>query len=53
MAGDARDFNETRTVIKIFFSERQGAEQNSRHSDRKIRETTTIVRHRQQLGGPV
>jgi hypothetical protein len=36
---DARDFNniETRAVIKIFFcSARQGAEGNSRHSDRNI-----------------
>jgi hypothetical protein len=38
MSGDARDFNniETRAVI-IFFSARQGAEGNSRHSDRNIR----------------
>ena len=36
---DARDFNniETRAVIKFFFfSTRQGAEGNSRHSDRNI-----------------
>ena len=35
---DARDFNniETRAVIKIFFSARQGAEGNSRHSDGNI-----------------
>jgi len=34
---DARDFNiETRAVIKFFFSARQGAEGNSRHSDRGI-----------------
>jgi len=35
---DARDFNniETRAVIKFFFSARQGAEGNSRHSDRNI-----------------
>jgi hypothetical protein len=32
---------------------RQGAEGNSRHSDRNIRETGTIVCHRQKLGGPV
>jgi hypothetical protein len=34
---DARDFNdiETRAVIKFFFPARQGAEGNSRHSDRK------------------
>jgi len=36
---DARDINniETRAVIKVFFSARQGAEGNSRHSDRNIR----------------
>ena len=35
---DARDFNniETRAVTKFFFSVRQGAEGNSRHSDRNI-----------------
>jgi len=36
---DARDFNniETRAVIKFFFSPaRQGAEGNSRHSERNI-----------------
>ena len=35
---DARDFNniETRAVIKFFFSAREGAEGNSRHSDRNI-----------------
>ena len=35
---DARDFNntETRAVIKLFFPTRQGAEGNSRHSDRNI-----------------
>ena len=42
MSGDARDFNniETRAVIKIFFfffRARQGAEGNSRHSDRNIK----------------
>jgi len=33
---DARDFNniETRALIKLFFPARQGAEGNSRHSDR-------------------
>ena len=56
MFGDARDFNnvETRTVIKLFFSPaRQSAEGNSRHSDINIRETCTIVCHRQKMGGPV
>ena len=39
MSGDARNFNniEARAVIK-FFPIRQGAEGNSRHSDRHIRE---------------
>ena len=39
LSGDASDFNnmETRTVIKFFFSARQGAEGNSHHSDRNIR----------------
>jgi len=56
MSGDARDFNnmETRAVIKFFlFPARQGAEGNSRHSDRNIRETCTIICHRQKLGGSV
>jgi len=54
MSGDVRDFNniETRAVIK-FFPARQGAEGNSRHSDRNIRGTYTIVCHRQKLDGPV
>ena len=40
MSGDALDFNniETRAVIKFFFPVRQGAEGNSRHSDRNIKE---------------
>ena len=37
----------------FFFPARQGAEGNSRHSDRNIRGTCTIVCHRQKLGGPV
>ena len=55
MSGDARDFNniETRAVIKVYFSARQGAEGNSRHSDRNITGTCTIVCHRQKLYGPV
>ena len=38
MSGDARDFIdiETRAVIKLVFPTRQGAEGNSRHSDRNI-----------------
>ena len=49
MSGDARDFNnmDTRAVMKFFFPARQGAEGNSRHSDRNIRATCTIVCHRQ------
>ena len=40
MSGDARDFNniDTPTVIKYFFPARQGAEGNSHHSERNIRE---------------
>ena len=55
MAGDERDFNniETRTVIKFFFSSRQGSEGNIRHSDRNIKRTCAIVCHRQKLGGQV
>ena len=55
MSGDARDFNniETRAIISFFFPVRQGAEGNSRHSDRNIRGTCTIVCHRQKLGGSV
>ena len=55
VSGDERDFNniETRAVIRFFFSARQGAKGNSRHSDRNIREICTIVRHRQKLGGSV
>jgi len=55
MSGDACDFNniETRADIKFFFSWRQGAEGNSRHSDRNIRGTITIVCHRQKLGALV
>jgi len=55
MTGDAGNFKnmETRPVIKIFFPARQSAEGNSRHSDRNIRGTCTIVCHRQKLGGRV
>ena len=56
MSGDARDFNniETRAVIKFFFfPAREDAVGNSRHSERNIRGTCTIVCHRQKLGGPV
>jgi len=54
MSGDTHDFNniEMRAVIK-FFPARQGVEGNSRHSDRNIRGTRTIVCHHQKLGGPV
>ena len=38
---------------RFFFPARQGTEGNSRHSDRNIRGTCTIVCHRQKLGGPV
>ena len=54
MSGDARDFNsiETRAVIKFFFA-RQGAEGNSRHSNRNNKGTCTIVCHYKKLDGPV
>ena len=52
---DARDINNivTGAVVRFFPPARQGAEGNSRHSDRNIRGTCTIVCHRQKLGGPV
>jgi len=55
LSGNARCFNKmgTRAVIKFFFPVRQGMEVNSRHFDRNIRGTCTIVGHRQKLGGPV
>jgi len=55
MSGDVHDFNniEMRAIIKFFFTARQGAEGNSRHSDRNIRVTCTIVCHCQKLGVPV
>ena len=37
----------------FFFPAGQGAEGNSRHSERNNRGTCTIVYHRQKLGGPV
>jgi len=42
---DARDFNnmETRAVIEFFFSARQGAERNSRHSGRNISSFPLLV----------
>ena len=54
MSGDARDFNniEKRAVNKLF-SYKEGAERNSRHSDRNISGTCTIVCRRQKLGGPI
>ena len=39
-----------RELSSSFFPARQGAEGNSRHSDRNIRGTCTIVCHRQKLG---
>ena len=55
MSGDARNFIsiEKRAVFRFFFPARQGAQGNSRHSERNIRGTYTIVFHRQKLGGPV
>jgi len=45
MSRDVRDFNnmEKRAVIKFIFFARQGAEGNSRHSERNIRGTCTII----------
>jgi len=55
MSGDGRDFDntETRSVINFSFPARQGAEGNSRHSNRNVRGTCTIVCHRQKLDGTV
>jgi len=56
MSGDMRNFNniETQAVIKFFFFPvRQGAKGNTRHSDKNIRGTCTIVCHFQKRGGPV
>jgi len=53
-SGDVHDFNNIETrAVKFFFPARQGAEQNSRHSERNVRGTCTIVCHGQKLGGPV
>jgi len=54
MVCDARHFNnmETRAVI-FFFPARQGAEGNSRHSDRNIKGTCVIVCHGQKLSSQV
>ena len=41
------------TNCHLVFLVRQGAEGNSRHSERNIRGTCTIVCHRQKLCGPV
>jgi len=38
---------------QVFFPARQSAEENSRHSDRNIRGSCTIVRHRLKMGCPV
>jgi len=53
MSGDARDFNNIETRAVKFFFFLQGAEENSRHSDRNIMGTFIIVCHCQKLGGPV
>ena len=51
MLGDASDFNNNETrAVKFFFSARQGAEGNSRHSDRNITGSCTIVYHRKENG---
>ena len=54
ISGDARDFNNMETrAVNFFFFARQGAEGNSRHSERNVRGTCTIVCHLQKLGGSV
>jgi len=59
MSDNACNFNnmEMGAVIKVFFffppPARQGSKGNSRHSDRNIRGTCTIVCHHQKQGGPV
>jgi hypothetical protein len=55
MSGNERDLIniETKAVIKFIFPARQGADGNSRHSDRNIKGTRTIVRDRRKLDGPV
>jgi len=50
MSGDARDFNNMKTRAVIKSPCKQSAEGNSRHFDRNIRGTCTIVCHRQKLG---
>jgi hypothetical protein len=54
MSGDVRDFNNIeKRAVTNFFSARQDAEGNSRHFERNIRGTCTIICNRQKLGGPV
>ena len=55
MSSDAHDFNniDTVAVVKFFVPVSQSAEGNSRHSDRNIRRTCTIVCLSQKLGGPL
>jgi len=55
MLGDASDFSNmaTRVVMKFFPPARQGAEGNSRYSDRNIRGTCTIVCHHKKVSDPV
>ena len=54
-SGDGRDFGntETRAAKIIFFFARQGAERNSRHSERNVRGKCNIVCHRRKPGDPV
>ena len=55
MSGDTCYLNNIKTwaVNKFFFPVRQGAEGNSRHSERNIRGTCSIICHHQKLGGPI
>ena len=54
-SGDARfqRHRDASCMQVLFIFLRQGAEGNSRHSDRNICVTCIIVYHRQKLGGPV
>jgi hypothetical protein len=54
MSGDVCGFNNRDVSChQVFFSAKQADEGNSRHSDRNLRGTCTIICHHQKLGGPV
>jgi radical SAM superfamily enzyme with C-terminal helix-hairpin-helix motif len=50
MSSGAPDFKNIKTREVIIFFSMQGAEVKSRHSERNIRLTCTILRYRQKLG---